>query len=85
MVKGNQEAGLPHLSHVRYIYHITVNDINCYKKGRSWYTKWLTVVERSPVVTRFDTREFLDIGGFVNIRLRMDDDKMNGYMYQVGL
>ena len=54
------------------------------KQGRSWYTKWLTVVERSPVVTRFDTREFLDIGGFVNIRLRMDDDKMNGYMYQVG-
>ena len=36
------------------------------------------------MVTRFDTREFLDIGGFVNIRLRMDDDKMNGYMYQVG-
>ena len=55
------------------------------KQGRSWYTKWLTVVERSPVVTRFDTREFLDIGGFVNIRLRMDDDKMNGYMYQVGV
>ena len=43
------------------------------------------MVERSPVVTRFDTREFLDIGGFVNIRLRMDDDKMNGYMYQVSI
>ena len=35
------------------------------------------------MVTRFDTRPFLDIGGFVNVRLRMDDDKMNGYMYQV--
>ena len=54
-------------------------------QGRSWYTKWLTVVERSPVVTRFDTREFLDIGGFVNIPLRMDDNKMNGYMYQVSI
>ena len=72
----NRSATLPH---VQFIWARSTYT----SQGRSWYTKWLTVVERSPVVTRFDTREFLDIGGFVNIRLRMDDDKMNGYMYQV--
>lgn len=57
--------------------------VNYLLQGRSWYTKWLTVVEHSPVMTRFDTLDFIDIGGFVNIRLRMDDAKRNGYMYQV--
>ncbi len=56
--------------------------VNYLLQGRSWYTKWLTVVEHSPVVTRFDTLDFIDIGGFVNVRLRMDDAKTNAYMYQ---
>ncbi|XP_059082591.1 uncharacterized protein LOC131880099 [Tigriopus californicus] len=51
-------------------------------QGRSWYTKWLTVLEKSPVMTRFETLEFIDIGGFVNIHLRMDGKKRNNYMVQ---
>ncbi len=41
-------------------------------QGRSWYTKWLTVLEQGPVVTRFQTMDFVDSGGFVNINLMMD-------------
>jgi hypothetical protein len=42
-------------------------------QGKSWYTKWLTVLEQEIVVTRFETVAFLDIGGFVNINLMMDE------------
>lgn len=51
-------------------------------QGKSWYTNWLTVLEDTPLVTRFDTLDFLDIGGFVNINFIMDEGKVNNYMYQ---
>ncbi len=44
-------------------------------QGRSWYTKWITALEHQPVVTRFETLPFLDLGGFVNVNLMMDEDK----------
>ena len=52
-------------------------------QGRSWYTKWLTVLDDTPLVTRFDTLDHLDLGGFVNINLLMDERKVNNYMFQV--
>ena len=52
-------------------------------QGRSWYTKWLTVLEQIPLLTRFDTLDFIDLGGFVNIRLKVDDRYSNDYTYQV--
>lgn len=41
-------------------------------QGRSWYTKWLTVLELGPVFTRFDTLDFTDLGGSLNIRIVID-------------
>lgn len=57
-------------------------NVNYLLQGRSWYTKWLTVLEASPLMTRFETLDFLDLGGFVNINLVIDDRKKNRYMYQ---
>lgn len=41
-------------------------------QGRSWYTKWLTVLEEFPIFTRFRTYDFTDLGGSLNIRVTMD-------------
>ena len=43
-------------------------------QGRSWYTKWLTVLESVPIFTRFKTFEYTDNGGSLNIRVRIDTD-----------
>jgi len=43
-------------------------------QGRSWYTKWLTVLESVPIFTRFRTFEYTDNGGSLNIRIRIDTD-----------
>ena len=43
-------------------------------QGRSWYTKWLTVLESVPIFTRFQTFPYTDNGGSLNIRVKMDTD-----------
>ena len=43
-------------------------------QGRSWYTKWLTVLEKSPIFTRFRTFDYTDLGGSLNIKVKMDTD-----------
>ena len=43
-------------------------------QGRSWYTKWLTVLESVPIFTRFQTFAYTDNGGSLNIRVKMDTD-----------
>lgn len=47
-------------------------------QGRSWYTKWLTVLEEVPIFTRFKTFDFTDLGGSLNIRVRIDTDLSRG-------
>ena len=42
-------------------------------QGKSWYTEWVTVVEKSPVFTRFEVQEYLDVGGHLSIRIGFDD------------
>ena len=46
-------------------------------QGRSWYTKWLTVLEKFPIFTRFKTFDFTDLGGSLNIRVSMDTGTFN--------
>ena len=41
-------------------------------QSRSWYTKWVTVFNRFPIMTRFTTVDHSDLGGTVNIQLGMD-------------
>ena len=41
-------------------------------QSRSWYTKWVTVFNRFPVMTRFKTMDHSDLGGTVNIQLGME-------------
>ena len=41
-------------------------------QSRSWYTKWVTVFNRYPIMTRFETVDHSDLGGTVNIQLGMD-------------
>ena len=43
-------------------------------QGRSWYTKWLTVLQSKPIFTRFQTYETTDLGGSLNVRIRMDTE-----------
>jgi len=45
---------------------------NFFLQGKSWYTKWVTVTNRFPIMTRFETLDFSDLGGTVNIALGMD-------------
>ena len=45
---------------------------NFFLQGKSWYTKWVTVTNRFPVMTRFETLDFTDLGGTVNIALGME-------------
>jgi hypothetical protein len=59
-------------------------------QGRSWYTKWLTVLEQFPVFTRFETADFIDLGGSLNVRVTLDTSlfrtspgEEGGYYYQV--
>ena len=42
-------------------------------QGKSWYTKWLTVLEMVPVFTRFDVLPYLDVGGNLAIRIGYDN------------
>ena len=42
-------------------------------QGKSWYTKWLTVLEIVPVFTRFDVLPYLDVGGNLAIRIGYDN------------
>ena len=42
-------------------------------QGKSWYTKWLTVLEIAPVFTRFDVLPYLDVGGNLAIRIGYDN------------
>ncbi|XP_023328883.1 post-GPI attachment to proteins factor 6 [Eurytemora carolleeae] len=41
-------------------------------QGKSWYTKWISVSTRFPIITRFETLEYTDIGGTVNIVMRIE-------------
>ena len=41
-------------------------------QSKSWYTKWVTVFNRFPIMTRFQTMDHSDLGGTVNIQLAMD-------------
>ncbi len=34
--------------------------VNFLLQGRSWYTKWITVLEQQPVFAAFDTLQYLD-------------------------
>ena len=43
-------------------------------QGKSWYTKWLTVLEKEPIFTRFQTFDYTDLGGSLNIKIKMDTD-----------
>ena len=45
--------------------------VNYMVQGRSWYTKWLTVLEQFPIYTRFKTFDYTDLGGSLNIRVTM--------------
>ena len=45
---------------------------NFFLQGKSWYTKWVTVTNRFPIMTRFETHDFTDLGGTINIALGMD-------------
>ena len=42
-------------------------------QGKSWYTKWLTVLEIVPVFTRFDVLPYLDVGGNLAIKIGYDN------------
>ena len=42
-------------------------------QSRSFYTKWLTVFNRFPIITRFKTLDHSDLGGTVNIILGMEE------------
>jgi len=46
-------------------------------QGKSWYTEWVTVTEKSPVFTRFDVHDFVDIGGHLTIKIGFDS---NGFV-----
>ena len=41
-------------------------------QSKSWYTKWVTVFNRFPIMTRFQVMDHSDLGGTVNIQLGMD-------------
>ena len=41
-------------------------------QSRSFYTKWVTVFNRFPIMTRFQTLDHSDLGGTVNIILGME-------------
>ena len=41
-------------------------------QGKSWHTKWITVSNRFPIITRFETHEYTDIGGTLNIAMKID-------------
>ena len=41
-------------------------------QSRSFYTKWLTVFNRFPIMTRFQTLDHSDLGGTVNIMMGME-------------
>jgi len=45
---------------------------NYFLQGKSWYTKWVTVTNLFPIMTRFETLDFSDLGGTINIALAMD-------------
>jgi len=47
--------------------------VNFVLQGRRWYTKWITVSNRFPIITRFKTEDYLDTGGTLNIVIRIDD------------
>ena len=42
-------------------------------QSRSFYTKWVTVFNRFPIMTRFQTLDHSDLGGTVNIILGMEE------------
>jgi len=45
---------------------------NYFLQGKSWYTKWVTVTNLFPIMTRFTTLDFSDLGGTINIAMGMD-------------
>lgn len=45
---------------------------NYFLQGKSWYTKWVTVTNLFPIMTRFETLDFSDLGGTINIAMGMD-------------
>jgi len=46
---------------------------NYFLQGKSWYTKWVTVTNLFPIMTRFETLDFTDLGGTINIAMGMDN------------
>ena len=55
-------------------------------QSRSWYTKWVTVFNRFPIMTRFQTMDHSDLGGTVNIQLGMDnieDTQLQGQSVEI--
>ena len=45
---------------------------NYFLQGKSWYTKWMTVTNLFPIMTHFETLDYSDLGGTINIAMGMD-------------
>ena len=56
---------------------------NFFLQGKSWYTKWVTVTNRFPIMTRFETFDFTDLGGTINIALGMDSLDTKGQTVEI--
>ncbi|CAG0890026.1 unnamed protein product [Darwinula stevensoni] len=42
-------------------------------QGKGWYTSWLVLSERTPVIVSFNILDFVDIGGTLHVGVLMDE------------